>query len=479
MRSINPTRAEAAPPPAAAADGPEARVLIVDDNDDFCATLADMARHYRCQPFIARDLAAARQLVRSEAFDLIVLDLNLPDGNGIDLIEDIDLAENGQIAVITGQPTVETAIRAVRSPVVDYLVKPVEPEVFAQLFRHARTRASVRTRALELCGEMLGESAAMRKVFARIKRVAPLDVTVLMWGESGTGKELAARALHELSGRRGPFVAVNAGAVVADLLSSHLFGHERGAFTGAIGTHRGYFEQADGGTLFLDEVTEMPQQLQIHLLRVLETRHVTRVGSGKEIPVDVRVIAATNRDPERAVDAGKLRSDLYYRLLDFPLCLPPLRERREDIPLLAQSFLDRLNQRYGTRRRFAAGAIDRLLAEDWPGNVRELKHSIQRCYIMSEGDLVAPPARARQAARPDAGGALKFKLGASFAEIEREVLFKTLAHCNNNKRRAARMLGITAKTIYNRLAQYRQEGIAIAPELGDDDEESEAAADAD
>ena len=210
----------------------------------------------------------------------------------------------------------------------------------------------------------------------------------------------------------------------------------------------------------------MPLQLQVYLLRVLESRKVTRIGGSKEIPVDVRVIAATNRDPERAVDAGQLRPDLYYRLLDFPLRLPPLRERVSDIPLLAEHFLERLNDRYGTRRRFARGELDKLMAEPWLGNVRELKHSIQQAYIVSVGDDVSVPLRGGRNPRAAEGdGAVRFQVGMSLEEIEREMLFRTLAHFGNNKRRAARALGITAKTIYNRLAQYRQQGIALPPGL--------------
>ena len=447
--------------------GSDARVLIVDDNAEYRDLFGELATRSHCTPVLADSLKAARRLVSDQTFDLIVLDLNLPDGNGLDLIDDIDIAENGQIAVVTGNPSVETAIRAVRGPVVDYLVKPVEPEILNELLKRAHAHARIRHRlgSTGALGEMLGDSPVMKQLFERIQRVAPLDVTALIFGESGTGKELAARALHQLSGRTGPFVAVNCGAVAADLLTSHLYGHERGAFTGALNSHQGYFEQAEGGTLFLDEVAEMPLQLQVYLLRVLESRKVTRIGGSKEIPVDVRVIAATNRDPERAVDAGQLRPDLYYRLLDFPLRLPPLRERVSDIPLLAEHFLERLNDRYGTRRRFGRGELDKLMAESWPGNVRELKHSIQQAYIVSVGEDVTVPLRGRSARPQDGDGTVRFQVGMSLEEIEREMLFRTLAHYGNNKRRAARALGITAKTIYNRLAQYRQQGITLPPGL--------------
>jgi len=303
----------------------------------------------------------------------------------------------------------------------------------------------------------------MRALFEQIRRVAPLDVAVFVHGESGTGKELVAQALHELGGRGGRFIAVNCGAIAPDLLSSQLFGHERGAFTGAAQAHNGFFEQAQGGTLFLDEVTEMPLVLQVYLLRVIETRTLTRVGGAREIPVDVRIVAASNRDPQLAVANGHLRPDLYYRLGEFPLTIPPLRARREDIPLLARHFLDRLNRRYGTARVFDADSLRRLGDRNWPGNVRELRHAVQRAYILADRDTVAVAEDATPRAVAESDGSIRFAVGMSFDDVEREMLLKTLAASSNNKRRAARALGITTKTIYNRLLRYREQGL-----IGDD-----------
>jgi DNA-binding NtrC family response regulator len=442
-----------------------AHILLVDDNAAFRMAVAEVAKLSNCRFTSADTLETARRLTAEHEFDLLMIDISLPDGNGLDLLDDLDLAAQGQVAIVTGNPSIETAVRAVRAPVVEYLVKPVSVDALSKLMQGANLRArSRRPLKSEQLGGMVGQSSAMHALFDQVRRVAAHDVCVFIHGESGTGKELVARALHDLGGRSGRFVAVNCGAIAPDLLSSQLFGHERGSFTGALQSHAGFFEQAEDGTLFLDEVTEMPAALQVYLLRVLETRTFTRVGGSREIPVNVRVVAACNRDPQRAVSSGNLRADLYFRLSEFPIAIPPLRERHEDIPVLARHFLDRLNERYATKRVFSADALRRLADRSWPGNVRELRHTVQRYYILSnDGPLEIPP---EQAPRPVAGsdGSIRFTVGMTFEDVEREMLLKTLAHCNNNKRQAARILGITAKTIYNRLLRYRSLGI-IGDEL--------------
>ena len=443
-------------------------VLIVDDNADFQLVTGDLARLLRCEVTSATSLREARRIASADRFDLMMIDLQLPDGNGLDLLEEIDVAEHGQIAIVTGYPSVETAARAVRSPVVEYLLKPVDAQVITALLEGAYLRAKVRASThASVLGAMIGNSPQMQDLFEHIRRVAPLDVSVLVRGESGTGKELVARAIHDLSARKGRFVAVNCGAIASELAGSQLFGHERGSFTGALQSHAGFFEQAQGGTLFLDEISEMPLHQQVYLLRVLESRSLTRVGGTREIPVDVRVIAATNCDPQAAVDAGSLRADLYYRLLEFPLSIPPLSERRDDIPLLAQHFLDRLNERYQTQRRFAPETLRHLMTRAWAGNVRELRHTVQRCYILARNDLLDPPAEQVFRSRPDSDGSVHFHVGMTFDDVEREMLLKTLAHHGNNKRQAARALGITAKTIYNRLLRYREAGLIGDAEVGE------------
>ncbi|MGQ4659940.1 sigma 54-interacting transcriptional regulator [Lysobacter sp. F6437] len=301
---------------------------------------------------------------------------------------------------------------------------------------------------------MIGECDALRGVQDDLAKIAPTRASVLVTGESGTGKELVARALHRQSGRNGPFVAVNCGAIAPELLASHLFGHERGSFTGAASRHVGLFEQAHGGTLFLDEVAEMPAPLQVYLLRVLETGRLTRVGGTESIAFDARVIAATNRDPMVAIDEGRLREDLFYRLADFIVVLPPLRARGGDRLLLARHFVDRFNVEHGSRKRLAPDAPHVLHGYDWPGNVRELRSAVQRACILSDGDLVELREPARHATAGNAEtGSVNFRVGMSYAEVEREMLLKTLARYDNDKTRTARALGVSVRTIHNQLGR--------------------------
>ncbi|WP_059411870.1 sigma-54 interaction domain-containing protein [Cupriavidus basilensis] len=301
-------------------------------------------------------------------------------------------------------------------------------------------------------------SPVMRRLLAQIERVAATEVTMLAVGESGTGKELVARAVHERGARRGgPFVAVNCGAIPAALIESELFGHEKGGFTGAVQQKAGYFEQARGGTLFLDEVTEMAPDMQIKLLRVLETRTFHRVGGDTQIACDVRILAATNRDPVEAVRDGRLREDLLYRLAVFPLHIPPLRERGEDIALLARHFLAEFNAIEGTDKTFSATAVERLRHYGWPGNVRELKNTVYRAFILADRVIdIANPNIASQPPRPSTlDGVVNVRIGTSLADAQREIILATLARHEGDKRQAARSLGISLKTLYNRLDSYR------------------------
>ncbi len=314
-------------------------------------------------------------------------------------------------------------------------------------------------------GKLCGASSAMRAVYEMIDKVAPSQASVLLIGESGTGKELAATAIHEKSARAaGAFVAINCGAFSPNLIEAELFGYERGAFTGAVRSHRGCFERASGGTLFLDEIAEMPVELQIKLLRALETNRFYRVGGEQELDVNVRVISATNRDPNKAVSQGILREDLLYRLAVFPLPLPPLRERGEDIELLAEHFLDELNAVAGTTKSYTAAAREFLAQHCWPGNVRELKNAVQRAFIMSEADVIfAQPTQALlQRGKPSSpnGAMLQFAVGTPLEDIEREVIVATLEHCRGRKRETAELLGVSLKTLYNRLNDYRGDGAA-------------------
>jgi len=315
--------------------------------------------------------------------------------------------------------------------------------------------------ALGRFGRLYGSSTVMQDVYRMIEKVAPTEATVFITGESGCGKELVARTIHERSPRaRGAFVAINCGAIPQNLIEAELFGHERGAFTGANRQHRGCFERAEGGTLFLDEITEMPLEMQVRLLRVLETGRFVRVGGDGEIRTNVRVLAATNRDALDAVRDGRLREDLMYRLAVFPIVLPPLRERDGDTDLLAEHFLQNLNVEGGMSKRFSRAALTTIRAYHWPGNVRELKNAVHRAFIMAEefveldlSGLACPAVE---------GECLRMPVGTSLAEMERQAIFATLDHCRGNKRRAAEMLGVSLKTLYNRLTAYQADGARLS-----------------
>jgi two-component system, NtrC family, response regulator HydG len=307
-------------------------------------------------------------------------------------------------------------------------------------------------------GVLFGSSAPMRELYRQIERVARTDASVLIIGESGTGKELIAKTIHECSLRRErPFIPVNCGAIPANLVEAELFGHEKGSFTGAIAQHIGYFEHASTGTVFLDEVTEMSAEMQVKLLRVLETSAFHRVGGNELVHVDMRVVAATNRDPEVAVGEGRFREDLLYRLAVVLIRVPPLRERGDDVELLARHFLDELNRSGNTSKTFSRRALDIVRGYQWPGNVRELRNTIHRAYIMSDSqvELTDPYAQSR-ARRPSVrDGLMSVPIGTPLADAQREFIFATLKHFDGDKRQAARALGISLKTLYNRLESYQ------------------------
>jgi transcriptional regulator with PAS, ATPase and Fis domain len=308
-------------------------------------------------------------------------------------------------------------------------------------------------------GSLLGASPAMQEVFRLIERVGPTEASVLLTGESGSGKELAAQSIHECSPRRGgPFIAINCGAIPAGLIEAELFGYEKGSFTGAVRAHAGVFERAQGGTLLLDEVTEMPLDMQTRLLRVLETRKFYRVGASAEFTSDVRVIAATNRCPLKAVQTGQLREDLLYRLAVFPVALPPLRNRGDDVELLAEHFLSELNALGDTHKRLSALARMMLKQHTWPGNVRELRNCIERAYILGDSVLELAPLIQGAASRGDGGerGRLDIRVGSRIYDMERSLIEATLDYFKGNKRRAADALGCSLKTLYNKLNGYSQ-----------------------
>ena len=314
-------------------------------------------------------------------------------------------------------------------------------------------------------GLLYGSSAVMQHVYELIERVAQTDATVLIVGESGSGKELAANTIHRLSARaRQPFVAVNCGAIPASLIEAELFGYEKGAFTGAAKTHRGYVERASEGTLFLDEITEMPPEMQVRLLRVLETGKFCRVGGDQEIRSEARIIAATNRDPATAVADNHLREDLMYRLAVFPLQLPALRARGDDVELLARHFLAGLNADAGTAKAFSKTSLTLLRTHSWPGNVRELKNCVQRAFILADEEVELKELTPAARSTGTDGSCLRFAIGTSLAAIEKKTIFATLEHCAGNKRRAAEVLGVSLKTLYNRLAEYAADAADAGPQ---------------
>ncbi|MGY3265003.1 sigma-54-dependent transcriptional regulator [Lysobacter sp. HA35] len=440
-------------------------VLIVDDDATFASAAADFARAHGFQTSIAHSLEESRRAMGRGMSDLTMLDVTLPDGTAFDLLAELDARQHSRIALMTGETSLETARRAVGLPVLDYLIKPLCPQQFESLLSQASARALAQIAGARPDG-IIGECEAIRQLAADLERVAQTRVSVLITGESGTGKELVARAVHERSHRRGAFVAVNCGAIAPDLLASHLFGHERGSFTGAQQRHVGYFEQANRGTLFLDEITEMPPALQVYLLRVLETGEITRVGGSETIPVDVRIVAATNRDPIQSIEQGVLREDLYYRLADFVMALPPLRARGDDVVLLANVFVERLNAEHGQVKQLAHDAERMLMRHGWPGNIRELRSVVQRAYLLSDGPLVRIPTLGRRAIPlHQDDNSIVFHVGMSYADVEREMLTKTLAKVDGDKTEAARILGVSVRTIHNQLARLAVSGETAMPHV--------------
>jgi len=452
---------------------PALLALIVDDDDDFRASVAALVKREGFDTRVAGSLEEARKAIEDTPPDLVLVDLQLPDGHGLELLAESALASDTEFVVATGNASVETAIRAMRGGVLDYLTKPFDPaRLTGVLANVARTRSLKRElqglrgqlRRLGRFGKLVGRSAPMQEVYNLIARVAPTMATVLVVGESGTGKELVAETVHELSRRKDrPLFAVNCGAVSPNLIESELFGHEKGSFTGADRRRPGYFERAAGGTLLLDEITEMTPELQVKLLRVLESGRFLRVGGNDPIETDVRIVAATNRNPADAVASGALREDLYYRLNVFTIHLPPLRERGDDMDLLAQHFLDELNSAEGTDKRWSQQALRAVAERPWRGNVRELRNAVHRAFILADREIdedaiqAFEPIRNGEAASVSDDNKLEMSVGSEIAAVEKRLILATLEHFDGDKKKAAQTLGISLKTLYNRLSVYRAE----------------------
>lgn len=435
-------------------------LLITDDEPAIRELLAEVAESEGYSVALAGDIRQARIQIERQKPDIVLMDMLLPDGDGIKFWADLG-ETNIQVVFITGHSSVDSAIDALRCGAVDYLRKPLSLHRVRGLLRELKTLLNQHPEpgSSDYFAKIFGKSPAIQLLCAHIEKIAPTRATVLLIGESGTGKELVAEAIHLASERyQKPFIPVNCGAISPNLIESELFGHEKGSFTGADRQHKGYFEVAEGGTLFLDEVTEMSLELQVRLLRVLETGRFMRVGKNDEIVADVRVIAATNRDPEKAVRNGTLREDLYYRLNVFPLELPPLRERGDDVLLLAHHFLEKLNAESRTHKTFAPDTIKAIQKYTWPGNVRELRNYVYRSYILADseirGDLIFFDPKS-QSTEPDSE--ISVSVGIPLADANRQLILATLQQCGGVKKVAAEKLGISLKTLYTRLEEYGAE----------------------
>ena len=439
------------------------RILIVDDDKDTCSFMTELLSQPGREILAAHEPAEALGLIRRQPFDLIVSDINLNShATGLDLLRQFKADQpGGQVVLISGFGTLETAIEAVRAGAFDYVSKPfnigeIKATVDRALAQAAQGVAQPPLSTRAAPEGLLGRSAPMLEVYKQIARAADSSVPVLIQGESGTGKELVARAIHS-HGRRSskPFVAVNCGAIAETLLDSELFGHARGAFTGAIADRRGLFEQAADGTVFLDEIGETSPALQVKLLRVLEESEVRPVGGSRVLSVSARVIAAANVDLEREVAAGRFRQDLYYRLGVIVIVVPPLRERRGDIGLLAQRFLEDASARAGRRVEIAPEALGALTGYSWPGNVRELENTIERLVVFSRANVIEvqdlPPAIRSRGPSLEEG---LFTDLPSLDELERRYLIHVLKTVDGNRSRAAAVMGVDRRTLYRMAERF-------------------------
>ncbi|MDW8324725.1 MAG: sigma-54 dependent transcriptional regulator [Burkholderiales bacterium] len=436
-------------------------VLIVDDEPDLREVLELALTRMGLTVVSSADVAEARAQLAHRRFDLVLTDMRLPDGEGLEVVRYVAQSSPATpVAVITAYGSTDNAVAALKAGAFDYLTKPVKLEVLRSLVKTA-LKVPETPKASQGLPQLIGESAIMRQIRARIEKLARSQAPVFISGESGTGKEVAARLIHALGPRASrPFVAVNCGAIPENLMESEFFGHRKGAFTGAQTDREGFFQAAHGGTLFLDEVAELPPAMQVKLLRALQERRVRRVGGVEEEAVDVRIISASHQDLARAVEAGRFRHDLYYRLNVIELKMPALRERREDIPLLAQHIAARLGSG-ASPVRLTADALDALARYAFPGNVRELENILERAHALSEDgcisagdlDLTPPPELQGQEAGWDDGGS---SLQDYLDRVEREAILSALARTGGNKTAAARLLKVTFRSL-----RYRMERLGL------------------
>jgi DNA-binding NtrC family response regulator len=464
------------------------KVLIVEDEPHALMGLAELISGWGYRTETACDGVEGWEKALAWDPAIVVTDLKMPRLDGIGLLtklteEGAGLSSNLAVVVLTAMGSIQLAVEAMKLGAYDFLPKPVDATrlktILANATRQRETAIELevarrRLRETGVLGAMVGNSRPMREIFGLIEQVAPSNVSVLITGESGTGKELVARTLHELSSRKSrPFVAVNCAAIPETLIESEIFGHEKGAFTGAVERRIGCFELASGGTLLLDEIAEMPPGTQAKLLRVLEERKLRRLGARTEQEVDVRVLSATNRDPAQAVAQGHLRSDLYYRLNVFNIHMPPLREHMEDLPAMAETMLEEMNQKHGCNvSGVAPSMMDRLMAHDWPGNCRELRNTIERAVILGADGapldaqhLPTGFGKAQsQTARASGANVMDVRVGSTVDEMEQWLILRTLEATGQNKTRAAEILGVSLKTLHNKLKEYSQAREKPTPE---------------
>ena len=437
-------------------------ILLVDDDVEFSDVVCHIVEFLGHNISTATSLKEAHQWFENNTFDHVLLDFMLPDGSGLHLLDHLKIiGQSPKITLISGHPSVKGILADMCEPNIGHLLKPLQREDLELVLNGPKKVAVKKAKTSGITrhfGSLIGESEPMHKLYNMIERVAKTNANVMLMGESGAGKEVVAQAIHNASQCEGPLVASNCGALSKELIGSELFGHEKGAFTGAIARKEGVFEQSNDGTLFLDEVTEIPIDMQPNLLRVLETKKVTRVGGNKEIPTNCRVISATNRTLEDLAQNNVIREDIYFRLAVFPIDIPPLRDRKDDIPLLAKAFLDQLNDENGTAFSWTAAQLKELQSYEWPGNVREIRHAIHRAFIMSDpksgevtlpDNLESPFSRVNNQSADNAVSA-----GQTIEEVEKELIHATLDKVQGNKTLAAQMLGISTKTLYNRLNAY-------------------------
>jgi DNA-binding NtrC family response regulator len=454
------------------------KVLIVEDEENERSGLAELVSAWGYRTETACDGLEGLEKVAAWSPSVVLTDLSMPRMDGLELLDRLQGQQDGpKVILITGKGDVQSAVSAMKSGAYDFIEKPLSPARLKTILQNAsrlhgteyeKEALKRELRDKGVFGSMVGSSGKMQELFRLLEMVAPSTASVLITGESGTGKEMVARTIHQLSNRKNkPFVAINCAAIPETLIESEIFGHEKGAFTGAMERRVGCFELAEGGTLLLDEIGEMPIGTQAKLLRVLEDKTLRRLGSKVETPVDVRVLAATNKIPEEAVASGQLRNDLYYRLNVFNIQMPPLREHKVDLPLLVQALITDMGEKHGRKVRMVSDPVMHAFQQYiWPGNVRELRNVLERAVIVCDAPAIEmkhlPPGFGHSPRVPAANDpdAVRVGVGTTVEEAERLLILKTLESTNNNKTRAAEILGISLKTLHNKLKEYGKENVA-------------------